>query len=174
MPIQLTEFLAIYGAVISTLSLAVAGYLAWLRYKQTRKSLRVEASYGMHQTEAGPNPAIVLVAMNTGFRPFSIEGAFIEANGLLLGGGEISFGKRRRFKVVKQGIPMWGETSKRIEQGDRATIKFAFNPVREATAGKQITGIFVVDGEENWHYAELADDLKVRLDEPFEERRKLV
>ena len=56
----------------------------------------------------------------------------------------------------------------RIEEGERVTIYFHFNSVRQALSGIPLTGAFVIDGEENWHYAELRNDLKLRLREPIE------
>ncbi len=165
-----TDSLALYGAILSTLSFIMAAFLTWLRFKESRKSLRVEASYGSYWTEAGPNPCVVLTAMNTGRRPLSIVGAFLDAENVLLGIGDIDLSKKSKFNLIKQEVPVFieGEMPIRIQEGERATIRFHFNFVRQALAGISLTGIFVVDGEEKWHYANLGDNLKLRFREPIE------
>ncbi len=170
MPEISTEYLALYGAILSTLSFITAAILAWLRFRESRKSIRVDASYGSHQTVAGPNPCIVLTAMNSGHRPLSIVGAFIEAENVLMGAGEIDLTKNSKFNLIKQKVPMFlaQDLPIRIEEGERATIKFHFSSVRQAFAGIPLTGLFVIDGEENWHYATVRSDLKSRLREPVE------
>ncbi len=159
----ITLILAIWGSGLSTL-------LALLRFKETKKSMQVQAGYGVHHTSSGPIPVIAITAINTGHRPFSIVGAGIEAGNILIGYGEITFTRKKQFHVIKQGVPvLYGmDSSKRIEEGERATIKFEYDFVRHALVGIPTIGIFVIDGEDKWHYAKISNDLKTRFRQPYE------
>jgi len=170
MPRIPTDMLALYGAILSTLTFIITASLALLRFIESRRSLRVQASYGSYWTMAGPNPCIVITTINRGHRPLSILGGFIEAESVLMGAGDVDLSKTRRFNLIKQKLPilMDDEFPIRVEEGERATIRFHFNAVRDALAGMPMTGVFVVDGEEKWHYASLSSNLKLRLLEPIE------